>query len=215
MRLVYHWILHVSKYTILNFCNFSTNFSVSFKMSKKRCSISALHWEGKRAFKIFPLLRVPRQTVSAAIKRFNELGHEGDRPGRGRKRTINIAGGRQLIQKCVNRKSRVSMRKITRETGISCESVRRMVKQQLGLKSYKFQKGQLLTDENKHVRLQRCHALRRRAAGGRWEKIVFPDEKLVTIEQSHNRQNDRICSAEAPGPSATIEHRQTRLCFGP
>ena len=74
--------------------------------------------------------------------------------------------------------------------------------------SYKLQKVQLLTDENKRVRLQRCRQLKRRAAAQRWERILFTDEKLFTVEQAHNQQNDRSWSAEAPGTSAIVEHRQ-------
>ena len=42
----------------------------------------------------------------------------------------------------------------------------------------------------------------------RWEGILFTDEKLFTVEQAHNHQNDRSWSAEAPGTSAIVEHRQ-------
>jgi len=100
------------------------------------------------------------------------------------------------------------MRKIARETGISDRSVRRIAKNELNLKPYKLQKVQLLTDENKRVRIQRCRQLKRRAAGQRWEHILFTDEKIFTVEQVHNHQNDRIWSAEAPGTSAVVEHSQ-------
>ncbi|KAL7737264.1 hypothetical protein ACLKA6_012888 [Drosophila palustris] len=177
-------------------------------MSSKRCAILELFRQGNRQCEIVRLLDVPRQTVSKAIRRFNQLGHEGDRPGRGRKSTVNNSANRQIIRKRVKRNPRFSMRKIARETGIKRESVRQMAKKHLGLKPYKLQKVQLLTDENKRVRLQRCRQLKRRAAGQRWERILFTDEKLFTVEQSHNHQNDRIWSQEAPGTSAIVEHRQ-------
>ena len=41
-----------------------------------------------------------------------------------------------------------------------------------------------------------------------WEKIIFSDEKLFNVEQLHNRQNDRILSAQVPGISFVVEHRQ-------
>jgi hypothetical protein len=100
------------------------------------------------------------------------------------------------------------MRRITHETGIARDSVHQMAKTELNLKPYKLQKAQLLTDNNKLVRLQRSHALLRHAAGTRWERIVFTDKKLFAVEQAYNRQNDRSWSAEAPGPSSVIEHRQ-------
>lgn len=177
-------------------------------MSNNRAAILTLYKAGKRQCQIVRLLKVPQRTVSHAIRRFNELGHDGDRPGRGRKRTVNTSRNRQIIRKRVKRNPRVSMRKIAREIKINRESVRRMARQELGLKAYKLQKGQLLTNDNKRVRLQRCRALVRRAAAHRWEKILFSDEKLFTIEQAHNRQNDRSWSAEAVGPSFIVEHRQ-------
>ena len=47
-----------------------------------------------------------------------------------------------------------------------------------------------------------------RAGGKGWEIFLFTDEKLFTVEQAHNRQNDRIWSSDAPGPSSVVEHRQ-------
>ena len=147
-------------------------------------------------------------TVSDAVRRFKELGHEGDRPGRGSRRTVNTSKNRNIIKKRVQRNPTVSMRKVARETGINRESVRLMAKEDLNLKAYKLQKVQLLTNENKRVRFQRCRLLKRRAAGQRWEHMLFTDEKLFTVGQAHNHQNDRIWSAEAPGNSAIVEHRQ-------
>ncbi|KAM8711927.1 hypothetical protein ACLKA7_012438 [Drosophila subpalustris] len=98
------------------------------------------------------------------------------------------------IVRRVKRNSRISMRKIARETGLKRESVRQMAKKHLGLKPYKLQKVQLLTDENKRVQSQRCRQLKRRAAAQQWKRILFTDEKLFTVAQSHNHQNNRIWS---------------------
>lgn len=136
-------------------------------MSNKSGVILELFRQGKRQCEIVRLLNVPRQTVSDAINRFKELGHDGRRPGSGRKRTVNTSANRQIIRKRVRRNSKVSMRKIARETGMGRESVRQMAKRELGLKPYKLQKVQLLTDENKRVRLERCLQLKRRAAAQR------------------------------------------------
>ena len=103
---------------------------------------------------------------------------------------------------------RESMRKIARETGINRESARLIAKNELGLRPYKLQKVQLFADKMKVTRLKRCRALMRRVAGQKWEKILFTDEKLFTVEASHNHQNDRIWSANSPGSSAIISHSQ-------
>ena len=74
------------------------------------------------------------------MNRFKELGHDGDRPGRERKQTVNTSQNRKIIKKRVNRNPHVSMRKIARETRISRESVRLIAKRELNLHPYKFRK---------------------------------------------------------------------------
>ena len=65
---------------------------------------------------------------------------------------------------------------------------------------------QLLTADNKLVRLERCRLLLRRVTTLTWEQILFTDVKLFAIEQAHNRQNDKSWCAEGPGTSAIVEH---------
>ncbi|UYV69404.1 hypothetical protein LAZ67_6003481 [Cordylochernes scorpioides] len=72
-------------------------------------------------------------------------------------------------------------------------------------KAYKFQKVQLLTDDNKRVRLERCHQLKHRDTRQRWKSILSTDEKLFPLEQAHNHQNDRSWFAEVPGTSIIVE----------
>ncbi|GFV12732.1 uncharacterized protein TNCV_1367021 [Trichonephila clavipes] len=50
--------------------------------------------------------------------------------------------------------------------------------------------------------------LLRRAASQRWERFLFIDEKLFTVQQVHNSQNDSIWCVDASSTSAIIEHRQ-------
>jgi hypothetical protein len=71
-------------------------------MSNKRSDILALHRAGKHQIEIVQLLKEPRYAVSRAIARYNDLCHEDDRPGRGRKRTVNTSRNWQLIKKRVN-----------------------------------------------------------------------------------------------------------------
>ena len=81
----------------------------------------------------------------------------------------------------VHRNSCISMRKVAREIGISERSVRRIAKNELGIRSYKIQKAQLLTKENKRVRLERCKLLHQWHAG---PDILFTDEKRLGIKTS-------------------------------
>ncbi|UYV67247.1 hypothetical protein LAZ67_5000032 [Cordylochernes scorpioides] len=246
-------------------------------MLNELSAIIGLFRQGKRQCEIVRLFKVPQQTVSKAIHRFNELGHEGDCAGRERKRTANIYAKLKITKKRLQRNSRMSVRKIARETGISKSSVHRIVKRnstsrrtstknisssrmrirlercrqlkhratgqrwerilftdkklftleqthnhqndrrckmsELNLKAYKLQKVQLLADEKKRVRLERCRQLKHRATGQRWERILFTDEKLLTLEQEHNHQNDSPLRLPARRPSSNIAI--IRLWYGP
>ena len=70
------------------------------------------------------------------------------------------------------------MRKVARETGLNREAFRRIAKNELGIKAYKLQKAQLLTEENKKVRIQRCRALLQRHAG---PEILFQMKKFLQL----------------------------------
>jgi len=177
-------------------------------MSSIRHTIISLYQQGFLQCDIVKSLCCPKQTVSKVIKRFNELGHYGDRPGRGRKCTVNTPKNRNIIRSRVRRNPKVSMRKIAVQTGLKRESVRKIAKNVLKLKPYKMREAQLLTDNNKTMRLQRCRALLRRFAAKRWENLLFTDEKVFTLEQYHNSQNDRIWSQEAPTSSRIVTRRQ-------
>jgi len=139
------------------------------------------------------------------LKIFREQGTLEDLPKSGRPRSVNNRRNRELIKKRVSRNPQISMRKVARETGISGTSVRRIVKNDLGLKPYKIQRAQLLTDENKKVRVQRCRQLLTRAAG---QDILFTDEKIFTIEAFHNHQNDRLWAKDSPLSDHIVTHSQ-------
>ncbi|GFX51183.1 DDE_3 domain-containing protein [Trichonephila clavipes] len=85
---------------------------------------------------------------------------------------------------------------------ISDRSVRRMVETELGLKPYKLQKVEILTEKTKLVRLRRC----RKLLSQRWERLLFTDEKLFAFQRVHNSQNDRIWCVDAPSTSAIVQH---------
>ncbi|GFT19962.1 hypothetical protein TNCV_4993821 [Trichonephila clavipes] len=89
--------------------------------------------------------------------------------------------------------------------GISHISVRRIAKKELGLRSYKLQKVQLLTEKNKLVRLRRCRKLLKRAARRslRFTKFITPK----TIESG-------VGTLQAPRQMLNIANIQSRSWFG-
>lgn len=89
-----------------------------------------------------------------------------------------------------------SMRKMASELKISTEKVRHIVNNELGLHPYKLQKAHCLTERMKRTRLERCRKLLTRAARNAHKTLSFRDESLFTIEQTVNKQNDRILTPD-------------------
>lgn len=162
-------------------------------MSNQRSAIIKLHEKGKGATEIGRLLDIHRNTVSKAIKRYQETGSNHDRPRSGRPKTANTAANRKKILGRIARNpstQKNSTRKLGKAVGVSDWSVRKILKD-AGLKPRKEVEAHLLTDEMKTKRVARCKKLLRRFAAGRHRTILFSDEKWFDIEQTHNRQNDR------------------------
>lgn len=157
--------------------------------------------------------------ISDAIKRYKETGTHENRPGQGGKRTArteeNIDQVRTMLDEN-NRNKRIddvpgnSTRKIALELDISEPSARRILKDDLQLTPWKLTKGQKLTDLQKEQRLIRSMALKTRFSYGRHRQILFSDEKLFTIQESYNPQNDRIWSAEKPSAADRVVERQMK-----
>lgn len=165
------------------------------------------------------LFGVPRDRVSRAIRRFDETGTHKDRAGKGRKRTARSA---QKIQEAndhlqQNRHTKLrngvtgnSSRKLASKLDVSVRSTRRILHEDLGLKPWKKQEHQKLTDAAKRKRLERATALKERFADGGHRQILFSDEKYFSIEEAFNPQNDRIWSVERPPQAERTVERQMK-----
>ena len=66
------------------------------------------------------------------------------------------------------------------------------MKHHLGVKAYKRNKIHALTEQQKKTRRVRSQNLLKRHAQGLLPNLVFSDEKIFTVEQSLNKQNDRV-----------------------
>ena len=92
------------------------------------------------------------------------------------------------------------------ELGISRTSVTQIVRKDLGLSSFKLRKVQFLTDTMKLKRKLRSRGLLSRFAGDGLNDVLFSDEKLFTIEQAFNRQNDRVLSSNTSTIPETLHY---------
>ena len=71
-------------------------------------------------------------------------------------------------------------RKLAKKLGISDFSARKILREDLGKKPFKFLKRQKLTDAAKLKRLQRARALYQQFSGGKHRQIFFSDENCST-----------------------------------
>ena len=76
-------------------------------MANNRTAIISLFLNNIRQCDIARQLKIPHQTVSKAIKRYQELDNDMDRPRSGRPRTKNTAKTRKCIRARIKRNSRV------------------------------------------------------------------------------------------------------------
>ncbi|RCN47506.1 hypothetical protein ANCCAN_06403 [Ancylostoma caninum] len=160
----------------------------------KRASIVDLHRARYAPGDIAKRLDVNPRTVRRAISLFRDTDDIIGHPRSGRPRTVVVRKNVEIIRKRITRNPKRSMRKMAEDLKISDRSVRRIVHCELNCRSYRLQKCQALTSGNKRKRVQRCRALLARSADGRQLNFVFSDEKLFTVQASHNQQNDRTLS---------------------
>lgn len=136
-------------------------------------------------------LKVPRQKVYRAIKRYKELGTTADRPRSGKPITATTPENVNRVKCRLYRNSEQSMRTMAKSMRISEQSVRRIVRNKLHRRSYKMSTAHYLNDRMKLVRLEKA---RRLLEIGPFWSILFTDEKVFNINRPINRQNNRqIC----------------------
>ena len=167
-------------------------------MEAKRSKIIDLFRAKKSAGEILKILQsenVGRKLIYRTIQRYKETGSLKERARSGRPRNVRTRELKAKIRKRIVRNPRRSMRKMSRDFGISCRSIGRVVHDDLGLKSLKRRKVHMLTKAIREKRLQRSRGLLSRAGPDVVDRILFSDEKLFTILEVSNPQNDRIISS--------------------
>ena len=162
------------------------------------------HNEGKSASEISKILSINRWIVYRTIKRYEETGSIQDRFRKGRPRSVRTPAVRKLVRERVRKNPVRSIQGMAKDFNISTRSMGRIVKEDIGLKCYKFREVQLLSEVNKRRRYEKCLILRKRFTGGTHQRIVFSDEKIFTVEMAYNRQNSRILARDQKSISSSI-----------
>lgn len=161
----------------------------------KRTAVIALHKAGKSVSEIVKLLGtdgVKRLFVYRTIQRYRETGDVVDRVRSGRPRSIRTKKTIKAVREKLRRNPVRKQKVMARDMKISTRSMSRILRDDLKVKAYKRYTGQLLTPQLKKIRRERSKVLLARHGKDGYKKILFTDEKIFTIEQKFNRQNDRV-----------------------
>ena len=183
----------------LNKINLSNNQALQHKMIDIKIEElrPALIWlnkkQGMGKEKIAELFGISKVTVIEAVRRYEEQGDFADRPRAGRPVTVATEAHRGEMETALNEDPHTrahSTRKLAAKMRVSQTTVRRMLKKG-GYRAWKDQERQMLTEATKKKRRERSLQLWARYSFGLHRYVLFTDEKYFTIEQAHNRQNDR------------------------
>ena len=131
------------------------------------------------------------------MKRFTETGTTLSKLIPGRNRSVRTRRVIEIVKKRVRRNPRRSMRKTAKELKISETSLRRIVKEDLGLKAYKMQCRHLISATSKQKRLDRGKKMLEEIQSATDKVFIWSDEKMFTVQAVMNSQNDRVYAANA------------------
>lgn len=159
-------------------------------------------------FRTLRPLGITRNFVYRAVKLFGDTGGVRDRQRSGRPRTVRTPKAIKAVKKRIDRKPLRKQKILSREMQISQKSMSRIIKEDLGLSAYKRHTGHLLTAALKEKRKRKSKALLSRYAKNAHRQILFTDEKIFTVEESFNKQNDRVYARSSREASQLIPRVQ-------
>jgi len=161
------------------------------KVSPHREAIVQLLESKMKPSAISSRLKCSIPLVYKIAKQWKKTGSVKEKPKTGRKRTVNTRKTRGIIKKRIMRKDDLSLNKMAKSLKISRQSVQSVVKNELELRSYRLFNGQILNDQAKQNRKEKCKKLRDFFKVRRVEDVLWSDEKVFTVEVAKNAQNHR------------------------
>ena len=158
---------------------------------------TAKGYGARRLLKEFPEKPWSLAALSRLLKNISVTGSSNRKPGSGERRsqrtTANVEAVEELVQSQDSTPgTHLSIREISRETGMGKSTVHRIIHNDLRLKCLKKKRAQELTVANKLSRLVRAKQLLRKYPSHQVHFIWFTDEKLFTVAAPNNAQNDRL-----------------------
>ncbi|RCN29955.1 hypothetical protein ANCCAN_24282 [Ancylostoma caninum] len=173
-------------------------FQAMAKVCPRRDAIARLAENGTKNSAIFSKPRIPLRTVQKIVKQWKEEGHVQPKPISGRKWTVNTQRMSGIIKKRIDRKDDLILNQMAKQLNISRKTLQMIVKNNLGLQSYCLLNGQVLTDQAKQNRKEKCKKLRELFMMRRIEDVLWSDEKFFTVEVGKKSQSHRQLLSPEP-----------------
>lgn len=173
---------------------------MEWSTKENRIAVIALHkcgMEKKKIFNTLKPLKINLRFVYRAIKLFEDTGDINDHERSGRPRIVRTPRAIAAVHSRLNRNPVRKQKILSQEMNISERSVSRIIGDDLRLGAYKRQTGQLLTAALKENRVKKCKRLLKKYGARRYKKILFTDEKIFTVQEKFNKQNDRVYARSA------------------
>jgi len=136
-------------------------------------------------------------SIDYLLKKICKTGTVNRQPDSGRPRSARTDENVETVDDLVlSQKDKPKTHRLTcqisRETGIHCSSVHRIIHCDLQLKCLKRRRAQRLSETNCVARLTRCKQLLKRCDDSVVDFIWFTDKKVLTVEPPFTSQNDRV-----------------------
>lgn len=186
-------------------------FDFLVNMDAKRELVGKLYNKNVRPCEILRQLKhleINKKFIFRTIKRIKDTGTHEIRPKHILQNTIRTKKVIKAVRERIRRNPAQSGNKLAKDMKISRRSMGRILHNDLGLKAYKKQKIHGLTAIQKKARVTKCRDLFSWHEG---DDIIFSDEKMFLLQDSHNQQNDRVYARslkDAPRDKLSVERYQ-------
>ena len=171
-------------------------FRLKMEWGKKedRVSVLALHKCGHPPTTIFKLLKNLKITQKFVYRtnRYNETSSINDKPRTGRPRSVRTPAVIKAVKARIDRNPVRKQKLMSLQMNLSRESLKRVINDDLGLHAYR-RRGHRLNQRLMKIRYERSKCLLQQYANNKHRQILFTDEKIFTVEQYLNKQNDSVC----------------------
>jgi transposase len=151
---------------------------------------------------------IGKMFIYRTIKRFQETGKYSIKPKTGRKRTVRTEKVIKQVRERFRRNPAQSARYVAKDMGLARTTMQLILKKDLGMTAYKKQKVHGLTEIQKKARVVKCRNILNWHDG---DEIIFSDEKMFLLQDSHNQQNDRVYAkrlTDVPSNKLAVERYQ-------